>query len=251
MDRVAFLGHATTLVDLHGTRVLTDPILRDRMLHLRRHGPTPAPEHHAGLDAVLLSHLHHDHLDIPSLQRIDPSIPLVVPAGARPALRKLGRREIHELREGETAQIGGLDVTAVRAEHSGRRALGPEADALGYMLRGTGDASKSVYFAGDTDLYDEMDGLGDIDVALVPVWGWGPSLGPGHLDPERAAAATALLNPRVAVPIHWGTFYPRGLHKVRPDPLRDPPHRYAAETARVAPCTEVRILQPGETTEFA
>lgn len=248
MDRVAFLGHATTLVDLHGTRVLTDPILRDRMLHLRRHGPSPAPEHQAGLDAVLLSHLHHDHLDIPSLQRIDPSIPLVVPAGARPALRKLGRREIHELREGETAQIGGLDVTAVRAEHSGRRALGPEADALGYMLRGTGGKGRSVYFAGDTDLYDEMNGLGDIDVALVPVWGWGPSLGPGHLDPKRAAAATALLNPRVAVPIHWGTFYPRGLHKVRPEPLHDPPQRYAAETARVAPGTEVRILQPGEAT---
>lgn len=251
MDRVAFLGHATTLVDLHGTRVLTDPILRDRMLHLRRHGPSPASEHYAGLDAVLLSHLHHDHLDIPSLQRLDPSIPLVVPAGARPALRKLGHREIHELREGETAQIGGLDVTAVRAEHSGRRALGPEADALGYMLRGAGAGGKSVYFAGDTDLYDEMDGLGDIDVALVPVWGWGPSLGPGHLDPERAAAATALLNPRLAVPIHWGTFYPRGLHRVRPEPLHDPPHRYAAETARVAPDTEVRILQPGETTEFA
>ncbi len=248
MDQVAFLGHATTLVDLAGTRVLTDPILRDRMLHLQRHGPSPRPEHSAGLDAVLLSHLHHDHLDIPSLRRLDPDIPLVVPAGARPALRKLGTRDIRELRVGETAEVGNLEVTAVRADHSGRRALGPEADAVGYVLRESGDAGRSVYFAGDTDIHDEMDQLGDLDLALIPVWGWGPSLGPGHLDPERAAAATALLRPRVAVPIHWGTFYPRVMHRWKPEPLRDPPHRYATESARVAPDTEVRILQPGETT---
>lgn len=249
MDRVAFLGHATTLLDLDGTRVLTDPVLRNRMLHLRRHGRAPAPEHHAGLDAVLLSHLHHDHLDIPSLQRLDPDVPLVVPAGARPALRRLGPRDIRELREGETAQVGGLEVTAVRAEHSGRRALGPEAEALGYVLRSTGETGKRVYFAGDTDIHDDMERLGELDLALIPVWGWGPSLGPGHLDPERAAAATALLQPRVAVPIHWGTFYPRGLHRVRPEPLREPPHRYAREAARVAPGTEVRILAPGDATD--
>jgi L-ascorbate metabolism protein UlaG (beta-lactamase superfamily) len=242
-----FLGHATTLVDLGGTRVLTDPVLRDRMLHLRRHGPSPSAEHQAGLDAVLLSHLHHDHLDIPSLRALDPDVPLVVPSGARPALRKLGPRDIRELRVGETAQVGNLEITAVRAEHSGRRALGPDAEAIGYVVRGAG---KRVYFAGDTDIHDEMEHLGTLDLALVPVWGWGPSLGPGHLDPDRAAAATALLRPRVAVPIHWGTFYPRGLHRVRPLPLSEPPRRYATETARLAPDTEVRILQPGEDTRI-
>jgi L-ascorbate metabolism protein UlaG (beta-lactamase superfamily) len=250
MDRVEFLGHATTLVELDGTRVLTDPVLRDRMLHLRRHGPTPRPEQHAGLDAVLLSHLHHDHLDIPSLRRLDPQVPLVVPAGARPALRKLGRRDIRELREGETARVGNLEVTAVPAEHGGRRALGPEAEALGYVLRGADDRGKSVYFAGDTDLYDEMAGLGEIDVALMPVWGWGPSLGPRPHDPVRAAAATALVRPRVAVPIHWGTFYPRGLHRLKPEPLYGPPQRFAVEAARVAPDTEVRIVRPGEASEI-
>lgn len=243
MDRVEFLGHATALVELDGTRVLTDPVLRDRMLHLRRHGPSPRAEHVAGLDAVLLSHLHHDHLDIPSLRLLDPQVPLVVPAGARPALRKLGHREIHELKVGESARVGGLEVTAVPAEHSGRRALGPEADAVGYVLRG---AERRIYFAGDTDIHDEMQRMGALDLALIPVWGWGPTLGPGHLDPARAAAATALLRPRVAVPIHWGTFYPQLLHRVRPQPLSGPPRAYAAEVARVAPRTEVRILRPGE-----
>ncbi len=247
MDRAAFLGHATTLVELEGTRVLTDPVLRNRMLHLRRHGAPIAAEHVAGLDAVLLSHLHHDHLDIPSLRGLDAGVPLIVPVGARPALRKLGDRDIRELRVGESARIGSLEITAVPAEHSGRRTLGPEADAVGYVLRGA-TTGKRVYFAGDTDLYDEMSGLGEIDLALMPVWGWGPTLGPGHMNPDRAAAATALLRPRIAVPIHWGTFYPRGLHKVRPLPLEAPPHRFAAETARVAPATEVRILRPGEET---
>ncbi|MBJ7330783.1 MAG: MBL fold metallo-hydrolase [Solirubrobacteraceae bacterium] len=246
-DHVDFLGHATALVQLGGTRVLTDPILRDWMLHLRRHGPSPPAEHQAGLDAVLLSHLHHDHLDIPSLKRLDPAVPLVIPRGATPALKKLGPRDIREIAVGETVQIGGLEVTAVPAVHSGRRALGPEADAVGYVVR---SPARSVYFAGDTDLHDEMAQLGEIDLALMPVWGWGPSLGPGHLNPERAAAATALIKPRVAVPIHWGTFYPRGMHRWKPEPLRDPPHMYKTVTAKLAPKTEVRILQPGEGTDL-
>ena len=56
----------------------------------------------------------------------------------------------------------------------------------------------------------------ELDLALLPVWGWGPNLGPGHLDPERAARAAAMLSPRVAVPIHWGTFFPLGLAPLLP-----------------------------------
>jgi L-ascorbate metabolism protein UlaG (beta-lactamase superfamily) len=92
-----------------------------------------------------------------------------------------------------------------------------------------------------------MEQFGGMEIALIPVWGWGPSLGEGHLDPPAAARAAALLRPRVAVPIHWGTFYPRGLGRYKPDRLTDPPHEFAAEVARLAPDVAVHVLAPGET----
>src|SRR2546423_730048 len=132
------------------------------------------------------------------------------------------------------------------AEHDGRRRpFGPAAGALGYRIGG----SSRVYFAGDTDLCPELDGLaGQVDLALLPVWGWGPRLGTGHLDPGRAAEAVSRIRPRVAIPIHWGTFYPFAFARLWPKPLGDPPRDFARETARVAPETDVRILAPGEET---
>ena len=105
-------------------------------------------------------------------------------------------------------------MPAVHGGSRGRR--GPEIEALGYVINGGGHRA---YFAGDTDLFDGMADLGALDLALLPVAGWGPSVGPGHLDPARAARALTLLRPRAAVPIHWGTLYPMGLRRLRPDPL--------------------------------
>jgi L-ascorbate metabolism protein UlaG (beta-lactamase superfamily) len=87
-------------------------------------------------------------------------------------------------------------------------------------------------------------------VALLPIWGWGPSVGSGHLDPERAARALTLLRPRLAVPIHWGTFYPVGLRRLRPDPLVRPPLEFARLARDLAPDVEVRVLQPGSETSL-
>jgi L-ascorbate metabolism protein UlaG (beta-lactamase superfamily) len=116
---------------------------------------------------------------------------------------------------------------------------------VGFLLRG----GRRIYFAGDTDLFDGMEELGaGLDLALLPIWGWGPSVGPGHLDPERAARAAALLSPQVVVPIHWGTLYPLGLARFRPRPLRAPPLEFAAWMRELAPQVEVRLLAPGEGT---
>ena len=115
--------------------------------------------------------------------------------------------------------------------------------AVGYCV----DGSSRVYFAGDTDLFPAMSDLaGTVDVALLPVWGWGPRLGPGHLNPTRAAEAVVRIRPRLAVPIHWGTFYPIGLSRLVPRPLERPPLDFAEEVARIAPGTAVRIIAPGE-----
>jgi L-ascorbate metabolism protein UlaG (beta-lactamase superfamily) len=92
-----------------------------------------------------------------------------------------------------------------------------------------------------------MADLAPLDVALLPVWGWGTSVGPGHLDPAGAARTLTLLRPRVAVPIHWGTFFPLGLRRMRPDRLSQPPLEFARLAGELAPQVRVRIVQPGFT----
>ena len=192
------------LLELGGVRLLTDPVLRQRVAHLRRHGE--APEVPADIDAVLISHLHHDHLDRPSLRLLMGRPRVIAPLGAGRLARRPGI-DVEELRPGDRAEVKGIPVEAVRAVHGSSRLwrVGPSGEPLGFVI-GT---APSVYFAGDTDLFPEMERLGRLDVALLPVAGWGPKLGPGHMDAVRAAEAIALLRPRVAIPIHWGTLHPR------------------------------------------
>jgi L-ascorbate metabolism protein UlaG (beta-lactamase superfamily) len=244
-DRLTWLGHATVLLELSGTRLLTDPVLRSRLLHLRRQAPEPPDP--GVLDAVLISHAHRDHLDLPSLRGLDPGATLVTAPGASRSLRRFGRTVV-ELAPGEAVRIRGVAVRAVPALHDGRRsAFAAPAGAVGFVVEG----SHRVYFAGDTELFPGMAGLvEDLDAALVPVSGWGPSLGSGHMDPAQAAEAIALLRPRLAVPIHWGTFLALGLGRRRAQRLRDPPREFAAHVATRAPATHVAILAPGTPLEL-
>ena len=240
--RITYVGHATVLLEIGGVRLLTDPVLRSRVAYLRRHGP--APEVPAGIDAVLISHLHHDHLDVPSLRLLPDGPRVIAPGGAGPMLQRAGF-ETEELRPGEWAEVSGLRIEAVRAVHAGGRwpLGGVSGEPLGFVVAGP----PSIYFAGDTDLYEEMGELAPLDVALVPIAGWGPRLGPGHMDAGRAAQAVALLRPRVAVPIHWGTLHTRTAR--RGEWFTSPAEEFAAQTAELAPDSEVRVLRPGEATE--
>ena len=231
---------------MEGVSILTDPLLVDRLGLLHRHAETVAHLiEDVDVDLVLISHAHHDHLHLPSLRHLRGRPRVVVPKGLGQLVSRSGH-DVMEVAAGERFGIGSVVVQAIHAEHDGRRRpFGPAAEALGYRIAG----SSSVYFAGDTDLCPEMDDLaGTVEVALLPVWGWGPRLGTGHLDPGRAAEAVSRIRPRVAIPIHWGTFYPFAFARLWPKPLGDPPRDFARETARVAPDTEVRILAPGEET---
>jgi L-ascorbate metabolism protein UlaG (beta-lactamase superfamily) len=229
------------LLELAGVRLLTDPVLRTRIWHLRR--PGPPPEAPPDIDAVLVSHLHHDHLDVPSLRRLTGRPLTIAPRGSGPILRRAGL-VASELRPGDSVEVGGVPVEAVRADHHASRwPIGEGGgDALGFVV----GSSPSIYFAGDTDVFPEMEALGPLDVALVPVAGWGPRLGLGHMDVPRAARAVALLRPRVAIPIHWGTLHRRGMRLG--DWFSGPGDQFAAQVAAVAPGSEVRVLRPGEST---
>lgn len=243
---VTWWGHATTTLADAGTRLLTDPVLSRTVAHLRRRrGPVPGPTARQA-DAALVSHLHLDHLHLPSLRALPVGTPVLVPRGAAALVPGLAACELVELSPGDEVTVGGLGVRAVPAAHDGRRwpwarrGVAP----LGFVVTGT----RRTWFAGDTDLADGITAaVGPVDVALLPVGGWGPGLGPGHLDAERAARALAEVGARHAVPVHWGTFWPVGLDRVAPQEFTDPGPDLARHAARLAPAATVHVLAPGET----
>jgi L-ascorbate metabolism protein UlaG (beta-lactamase superfamily) len=239
MTGVRWIGHSTVLIETAGARLLTDPMLRPRLWYLTRRTPPPADV--GAIDAVLISHVHHDHLDLPSLAALGGVPAIVAPRGAGALLRGHGLERVTELDEGEATSVAGVTIRATAARHRARRLpYSPWVPSLGFLLEGP----ERVYFAGDTDVYEAMEALAPLDLALLPVWGWGPKIGEGHLDPRTAAEALQLLRPRVAIPIHWGTYYPLWLRGN--DRLTGPPHEFARHAAEVAPEVDVRILQPGE-----
>jgi L-ascorbate metabolism protein UlaG (beta-lactamase superfamily) len=238
--QVVWLGHATTDIRIGGGRFVTDPLLRDRVAHLRRHAGTavldPAP-----LSAVLISHLHHDHLDLPSIRRLPPGTLLVVPRGAARLVQRAAPGEVVEVVPGDELVIDGVRVTAVPADHQPGRALRRLTGApQGFLLEGGG---RTAYFPGDTDLHPVMADLPAPDVALLPIWGWGPSIGPGHLDPSRAVEAALALRARSVLPVHWGTFAP--VRRLPPPWLQEPGSQLRSRMARDAPEVDLRLVAPG------
>ena len=220
MLKITYVGHATLLIETGGARLLTDPLLRSRVMHLRRHTGRVPSEILENLDAVLISHLHWDHFDLRSISRIPGDPQYIVPYGGGKLLQEKGLDNINEVYLGDKIEISEVQIRAVYADH-GRDllSLGRKADCLGYMIEGR----YSIYFPGDTDIYPGMARLNEnLDLALVPVWGWGLTLGSGHMNPDRAATALQLLNPKVAIPIHWGTYFPIGFSRLSHRFLRRP-----------------------------
>jgi L-ascorbate metabolism protein UlaG (beta-lactamase superfamily) len=248
--RITFVGHATTLVEMSGTRILTDPVFRHRLRLLKRRFAmsTSSIELHT-LDAVVLSHMHFDHMDYASLRMIPGDVPIIAPLGASRYLEgKVGHRVI-EMEVGDTVRMGGVEIHATPSRHESGFywPMWHPKTVLSYMLVG----SQTVYFVGDTALFDTMRELGEnyaIDVALLPVWGFGPYLRGDHMTPEDAASALGMLQPLVAIPIHWGTLHPLGPWWKKMGFMHRPPRAFALEAARRAPATDVRVLAPGEST---
>ncbi len=248
---ITWWGHATCTIEDSGVRVLTDPLFASRLAHLRRRrGDLPSAEARVA-QAVLISHLHSDHLHLPSLARLAAGTRLLLPRGAAravPGLRRLAGAaglRVTEVMPGDEVELGEVRVRVVPALHDGRRLpFGPRrSPALGYVISG----EARTYFAGDTGLFDSMaEEVGPVDVALLPVGGWGPYLGHGHLDAGRAAQALAALAPGAAVPVHYGTYWPIGMDGIRPHEFYAPGEEFVRKAARHAPRVAVHLLGHGE-----
>jgi len=249
VSRIEYLGHATTVLRLDGVRVLTDPLLRPRISGLVHRQPNAFDTLERTFDAILISHLHQDHLDQGSLKSLGRDACLVVPRHGARVVRSLGFREVREVQPGDELDVGSVHIRVTRAVHMGLRApFGPWGGTVGFVLEDA--AGRRVYFAGDTQSFREMATLGSIDVALVPIAGWGPVLGPGHMGPRAAIEALQLVRPEVAIPIHWGTLVPYGLHRRVWSYLTRPPLEFQDLARQHTPGVRIQVLQPGGSFTF-
>src|SRR5262249_29903722 len=149
-------------IRLDGLVIITDPVLRSRVAHLRRKEAV-AQRDVDGAGVILVSHTHHDHLDLPSLDRLARAAQVLLPTGAGGLLRRRGFRFVREVAAGDEVDVGAVRVRVTHAEHgSGFRVGTGKTQPVGYVVSGT----RTVYFAGDTDLFPGMGELGRIDVAL-------------------------------------------------------------------------------------
>jgi L-ascorbate metabolism protein UlaG (beta-lactamase superfamily) len=251
--RVTWLGHSTSLVEIDGHRVLTDPFWGERTSPLTWAGPARwyppllALGELPALDAVVISHDHYDHLDCATLLAMkDWDTRFVVPLGVGAHLAYWGIPEerIVELDWWESTRVRDLEIVLTPTRHaSGRYLLDNDRTLWGsYALRGP---SHRAFFSGDTGLFPALRDigarLGPFDVTLLEVGQYGQGWPDWHLGPEQAIAAHQLLQGRVLLPVHWG------LVNLAPHTWTEPLERslVAADKARV------RILQPrpGESVE--
>jgi L-ascorbate metabolism protein UlaG (beta-lactamase superfamily) len=240
--RITYIGHSTVLIDVGGLRVLTDPILINRIGPVTRHAASADMRLVKQVDIVLLSHLHADHFNATSLRRVDDRARLVVPRGAAAYLRERIGRQITELEPGEVFESGGVSIRATDAQH----------DILGQPL---GVRSPTVGYLIDTDIFPGMADIRDasggcIDVALLPISGWGLRVPAGHLNPQRAAESLELLRPAHVVPIHWGSFRLMGTRRIQHRLYPHPAREFVDRAQVVAPDVDVRVVKPGESTTF-
>jgi len=245
LPRLTWLGHSTVLIDLAGRRLLTDPLLLRHNGPLRRRSPRPRPTQWAEVDAVLLSHLHHDHAELRSLR-------LVAGAPVLTSERNGRWLQKHGL-DGRGAEdwtdVGPVQVRLVTAVHHSRPMPHRPNDANGHLLRSRGT---TLWAAGDTSLYadmvrlPELAGVERLDIALVPIGGWGPRLSAGHMGPTEAAEACARTGARYALPVHWGTLHAPFM-TLRSEWFERPLDAFDKALAGVAPDCEVVRVPPGGT----
>jgi len=266
----AWIGHATVLINFFGTKIITDPVFSERVglniLGLTTLGPkrliAPALsiKDLPPIDLILLSHAHMDHLDIPSLERFNRSIPMVAAKNTADVLDNLGRKEVHELDWGETLAVAGIEIEALQVKHFGWRFPWENDRSRGewtgrsynaYLLSKNG---KHVVFGGDTAYQEYFKEVGKrslpIDLAIMPIGAYDPWIF-NHANPEEAIEMADHLGARQIMPIHWRTFIQSDEPTMEPiarfkAALEKTPERIALESVGQTWTLEPNLAQVGE-----
>lgn len=250
---VTFIGHSSFLLRTAGRALLVDPVFATRLIVLRRQRrPGVQVRDLPAIDAILLTHAHMDHLNVPSLRAVVretrrrglPAPVAIVPNGVADLVRRIGFREVRSLRWWESTVLDGLTITATPAKHWGARMFKDTHRGFGgYAIAAAG--MPTLYHSGDTAYFN---GFGEIgrrlrpDVALLPIGAYFPdSYRAVHTSPEEALRGFVECGAKWMVPMHFGTF------RLGREPMEEPVQRLEAEARRVGVSERVRVLAEGET----
>jgi L-ascorbate metabolism protein UlaG (beta-lactamase superfamily) len=237
--KITRVAHASVLIEVGDQKILTDPWFTESAAYHHGEPLGVALDQLPRLTGVLSSHGHYDHFDVKGFSAYpDKAVPMVVKKGSGDAARAAGFTQVKELDHWDTAQLGRVKVTATPAEHGV-----PENS---YVLEIDG---LTLFFGGDTQLVPELSKVAEkfpsIDLALLSVNGLSV-IGGGRkvMTAEEAADLCAILKPKVAVPMHY-TFKGSWFTDTFILSYDGTPERFAAAAQKVAPATQVRILEPG------
>lgn len=254
--KTTYIGHATLLLEIGETRILTDPNFESSLGRFlpRVSAPGIALEALPKLDALLLTHAHADHLSFKSLDQLPSDIPLFAPGVIAKWLTQKGYANAVALEPQGRATLadGTLRIHAAQATHRGNRYGFDRWRSAANMYLLETDA-ESVFFAGDTALTEWTHHLvrdtlwesgRELDVALLPIGyapRWKPGFRRGHLTGEDALTLFEILRARAMLPYHWGTF--RHITSTAHDAI----NRLRIELESYAGRDHVHVVEPGET----
>jgi len=248
--RLTWIGHASFLLQLGGRALLLDPVFSTRVgwVYPRYGQPGLVADQLPRLAAILVTHNHYDHLDLPSLRALSDEVPLIVPSGLGEYLRHRVRQPLVELAWWQSVEVAGLEITLVPTQHWSRRRIMDTNHTLwgGYVVAADGLA---FYHASDSSWFDGFREIGlrfpGLQVAMLPIGGYRPGwfMEHYHLNPEQAGQAFETLGARWLLPMHWGAF------QLTDEPLAEPAERIRSwwEQAGFGSDRHLGVLAVGET----
>lgn len=244
---ITWIGHASFLVQTPEHSVLIDPNWA-KWLKVIKRIRQPGMEIHdlPAIDLVLVTHAHFDHLDRKTLRAVASDQAIVVPEHVGGLVQGLGFRQVQELRQWESFEVGNLKVTLTPARHWGARVLHDSHRGFGgFHLEYAG---RSVFHCGDSAWFEGFAEIGErlpVEIALLPIGAYeAPTKRDVHMNPEQAIDAFLQLKARTLVPMHYGTF------RLSYEPLHEPPERLIRHGAARQVIESIRILKEGDPTVF-
>lgn len=203
-NSIHWVGHATVIINLNDKIIVTDPVTSLNLGELRRLVKPSLNLDSINIDYILLSHGHMDHMNYSTLRKINKNAIVIAPKNLNTPLKILGFKKIVPLKHNETYRDNNIEITALKANHDGRRyPWGSIAQSNSYIIE---RCLKRVFFAGDTAFTDAYKDI-VADVAIMPVGCYKPDeFQEMHCSPEQSFEMFKMTKAKLMIPIHYKTY---------------------------------------------